>query len=163
MIEFTRRQKQLIRLIASGHSRQEIALALGITIRTVYDYVEKLNAEIGTKSDFDLAIWCYLTVHNFHGSRFVPVTRSVDAGPGMAWCTSCEGYVRRELFYKNRHSGSGLDNLCKMHRELAKRRWRLKMLADPERAVSAQTYQTLWYTDKKRYEASMRYGQFSTG
>jgi DNA-binding CsgD family transcriptional regulator len=46
----TAREREVLRLIASGHSDKEIALALGITRFTASNHVSNIRAKLGSSS-----------------------------------------------------------------------------------------------------------------
>ena len=49
MPELTRRENEVLEWIAQGKSNPEIAIILGLSVRTVYKHVENLFAKLGVE------------------------------------------------------------------------------------------------------------------
>jgi DNA-binding CsgD family transcriptional regulator len=162
---YTERQNQLITLIATGHSNQEMALHLGINIRTVQFHLAGIRKDIGCgNNDYELALWAYLVMdrtllrgHPYPENRAVRRTVYPEALPNTAWCAQCRGYLDRSLFNLNRSRPSKLDSICKMHRAIAKRKWLERLKRDPIRWAHLKQQQQMFYMTRKHYEGSRKY------
>lgn len=167
---YSLRQNQIISLIATGHSNQEIAIHLGIDIRTVQGHLAPVRRDIGCgNNDYELALWAYLTCdqtmlrgHTGVAEDEIIISERVYAAakPGTAWCSRCKGYLDQRLFMKNASRSNGLDALCKRHRAIAKRKWLHKVKSDPARWASLREQQHLFYLNRKHYEASLKYAHY---
>lgn len=72
-LDFSRRQKQVLALIAQGYTTGQIALALGISKRTVLGYSAYLRSLTGTANNAGLVHVCWqLGVLPFDESRPSP-------------------------------------------------------------------------------------------
>lgn len=56
-VELTERERQVLKMIASGHSNKMIGRKLGITEGTVKVHVKNLLAKLGLRSRVDAAVW----------------------------------------------------------------------------------------------------------
>ncbi|UGT46035.1 LuxR C-terminal-related transcriptional regulator [Nocardia yamanashiensis] len=55
----TRRQKDVARLVAAGHTNKRIATELVISIRTAETHVEHILTKLGLTSRTQLAAWAH--------------------------------------------------------------------------------------------------------
>ncbi len=58
-MEFSRRQREVLRLIAKGYTTNQIALSLGISRRTVLLYSSHLRSLTGTANNAELVNVCW--------------------------------------------------------------------------------------------------------
>ena len=65
-VTLSRRQKQLVRLLAQGLKNKEIASALGIAEGTVKAYLTVLFEKLGAKDRFELALFGLKNINNFN-------------------------------------------------------------------------------------------------
>ena len=56
-VELTERERQVLKMIASGHSNKMIGRKLGITEGTVKVHVKNLLAKLGLRSRVEAAVW----------------------------------------------------------------------------------------------------------
>jgi DNA-binding NarL/FixJ family response regulator len=55
--ELTDRERQVLSSLAAGKRNKEVAAALGLSIRSVENYRERLMLKSGCSSTFQLAVW----------------------------------------------------------------------------------------------------------
>ena len=53
----TRRQREIVGLIAVGHTNRDIARMLGLTPATVDNYVQQVRWRLGVKHRTQIAVW----------------------------------------------------------------------------------------------------------
>jgi len=58
------------------------------------------NLELTTRED-------HLNIHGTHGKK-----EKVSTDPNLAWCASCQQFLPREMFTKNKYKKSGLSHYC---------------------------------------------------
>jgi two-component system, NarL family, nitrate/nitrite response regulator NarL len=76
-VQVTRRERQLMGLLAQGLRNKEIAYSLGITEGTVKVYLSKLFVKVGASDRFDLALIALRNVEAHPGDsfkRFMPAS-----------------------------------------------------------------------------------------
>lgn len=60
MDELSRRQRQILALMISGHRPHEIAAHLGINIKSYSTHRFRMLAKVGARTDAQLAAWATL-------------------------------------------------------------------------------------------------------
>lgn len=69
--DLSNRERQVLRLIAFGHSNQEIATKLYIGLNTVKTYIRTAYRKIGIESRAQAVAWAYR-------SEFVPLDKELE-------------------------------------------------------------------------------------
>jgi DNA-binding CsgD family transcriptional regulator len=69
----TSREREVVQLLASGHSRHEIAVALGLSRHTVDDHVKRVFGKLGVRSRPELTYRLFLDQHAPRIQHGVPV------------------------------------------------------------------------------------------
>ncbi len=81
-VSLTRRERQLVTLLAQGLKNKELAYELGITEGTVKVYLSRLFQKVGAKDRFELAIFA---LKNFYagqtGERAAKGSKDASGGP----------------------------------------------------------------------------------
>jgi DNA-binding NarL/FixJ family response regulator len=68
-IQLSRRQQQVIELLAAGLKNHEIAKELGISTEVVKNYIRNIFAATGARNRVELALWYEARLHEGKLSR----------------------------------------------------------------------------------------------
>ncbi len=140
-VPLTRREQQLVRLLAQGLKNKELAYTLGVTEGTVKVYLSRLFQKVGCKDRFELAIFA---LRNY-SSEQLGVRAPAAAWPGanIADATPSNAFSLYMLFAPvqraSQESKSGL-NGTRSDPQLVKQRQDLLLRLPPkERALALQS------------------------